>query len=60
VKFLRNLWDWLFDGEPGESVHRNKAIGEAKTSVWLVIGVIVILSIIFFVIWVDNYIRYHF
>lgn len=66
MKRLRRLFERLTTSERDNSFFDRdlgsyaKPSDKAKAAIVLVIGFIILVPIIFFFIWLDNYIRYHF
>jgi hypothetical protein len=61
MKLLRRLWNWISDFETDSDIDhlysRRDEYGRAKVSIFLVLGFILILIIVFAVIWIDEWAR---
>ncbi|MCG8577202.1 MAG: hypothetical protein MI810_20130 [Flavobacteriales bacterium] len=66
MKRLRQLFERLTTSERDNSFFDRdlggyaKPSDKAKASILLVLGFIILIPLILFIIWLDNYIRYHF
>ncbi|MCB9224985.1 MAG: hypothetical protein H6582_12445 [Crocinitomicaceae bacterium] len=58
-KKFNQLWEWIFNSDE-EDLWYSYPAGRVKAAILAIISFVVIAGIIFFAVWLDNYIKYHF